>query len=232
MYWMDRVIDTLNALTIRTYDIYLLLWYEGWPFYELADIAYYTSKQFGNFAVWLSVGFSWLLDLEISISGILNWEIIWSYILSIIPNLEAMRDWFYNWWGEITGIIDSWWLSMQVTVWDWIDIATEGLSTLIAAWNTFVGITFPSWVSEIVSLQATWDNFWSVTFPDLINVSWIGTWWTARLLDVQGLIDSALLTWLPFYNDLVSLWNSIAEFFADPEKWLYESVDRIVERFW
>ena len=60
----------------------------------------------------------------------------------------------------------------------------------------------------------------------------VNNWWRDRLLDVQGLINSAFVTRDSLWSGWQDLRDKVTEFFSDPEEWLYKAADRIIERFW
>jgi len=175
---------------------------------------------------------TWVGGAVQKLKEILTWDNIYD---SLLVYLNAALDawaWVLHAVTHVTDIVTNWWLSVQVTVQGWIEIAKQWAKDLIDQVS-----------SSVAGLQEAWDNFKGM-IPTLNEVilwwsnwragvwSLLDTWWNDRLLDVQSLIDSSFITWLPFYDNLVSLWDSIEEFFTDPEEWLYNAFDRIIERFW
>jgi len=187
-------------------------------FYDLSAKTYEFSAAMGNILT--------------EIGKILSWDTIWSYILSYVPNLEAIRDWFYHWRDWVLQEVTGWWSATSTTVLGWIDAATQGLADLMAAWDNFRKVTFPEWTGRINSLESGWSNFWEITFPTLVSFSWLSAWWSDKLLDIQSLIDSAFLARDSFWQGWQDWRDKVTEFFTDPEEWLYKAVDRIIERFW
>lgn len=160
--------------------------------------------------------FSYVDNLRISLLTFFSQEI------------DNIRSEISSWWGELS----DWWLAKRAWIHSQIDYATQGLSQLRVSWSNFWTVTWPQWTGEVAGLKANWSNFWTLTFPTLVSFTWLGSWWGSRLTEVDLLISSALRTWFPFYDQLASLWSGIAEFFTDPEEWLYQAADRIIERFW
>lgn len=232
MNFMGRIIDALNFISQYFYELYLDCHYAGFPLDIIAYWFYWLSTFFSDLA-WAFYDFSgWVNDVATKIVEILSWSTIWSYILTYVPNLEAIRDWFYYWWDYVWGVIADWWSTTYLTVQGWIDIATEGLDALKIDWSNFWNITFPEWTGKLDNLKASWDFFWTETLPTLVSFSWLITWWDERLLDVQNLINSAFVIRDDFWRGWQDLRDDVTEFFTDPEDWLYKAFDRIIERFW
>jgi len=118
--------------------------------------------------------------------------------------------------SNVTAIANTWWNTTRLTVQGWIDEARQFLQDQVDQVSTLQS-----------NLQEAWDDF-SSRIPTLDEVirwwnDWPGnvraeitTWWTSTMGEVQGLIDSSISTWFPFYDDLVSSWDDIKEFFTDP----------------
>lgn len=222
MGFMASIINALNSVSDWFYSIYLEI--NGWvyPFWQAADFFYQLCLLFNTLA-WKFYDFSnWVSDIAGKVVNILNWDTIWSYILSYVPNLVAIRDWFYSWWSNVTSVITGWWSATMVEVLGWIAIAVQPFNSLLAAWANFWNSLWPQLTASFNSLKSAWDNFWLVTLPSLVSFSWLTTWWESKLLDVQGLINSTLKTYFPFYDDLVRLWSDIAEFFTNPVGYIWK----------
>ena len=121
---------------------------------------------------------------------------------------------------NVTSIVNDWWTTILPYIISYVDAAIEGLAELKVAWCSFWKITFPNWTTELLRVGSELRDFFTITLPNLLTFSWLGIWWCSRLLDIQNLIDSTVKDWLPFYDDLVELWNGIVEFFTDPLTWL------------
>jgi len=200
-------------------------WMLSEPFYELSGLCADLSWDFYDFAIWVRT-------ITDRIQDVFSWDIVWSYILTVVPNLEDLRDWFYNWWPNVYGVVAEWWAATSWTVRAWIDQAAGNTMTFINqvetsladlrdAWDTFRTITWPGMLSDLAGVRTAWEDFISGILPNL--ATWTG---------VGELVESTLRSWFPFYDDLAALWGGIREFFTDPEDWLYKSIDRIIERFW
>lgn len=184
----------------------------------LRDLGTFTSRVAG----YLFDAATWVNDIQSKISNSFSWDTIWSYILSYVPNLPSLNAWFYSWWDNVTSVIASWWAATSVTVQGWISTATQYLNGVATAWDNFWTNLWPQMMASFNALKLEWDNFRLVIIPQLLSFSWLTTWWESKLLDVQGLIDSAIKTYFPFYDDLANLWADIAEFFTNPLEYLWK----------
>ncbi len=222
MSFMTSIVNALNSVSSWFYQIYQEVYGWVYPFWLAAGLFYQLSNVFSTLA-WRFYDFSdWVSDVQSKIGNYLSWGTIWSYILSYVPNLTQLRDWFYTWATNVMGIITGWWSATSVTVHGWITAATQSFNSMLTAWLNFWNNLWPQLTASFNSLKASWDNFWAVTFPTLVNFSWLTTWWNSRQLDDQGLLNSTLKTWFPFYDDLVRLWGDIALFFTNPLQYLWE----------
>lgn len=162
----------------------------------------------------------WINDISDKIGEGLTWAVIKSAILNWLPDIESIAIWFYQWWTNVYGVVTDWWLVAQQEVKGWITIATQGFNDLVVAWGNFWTITWPEWTGKLAALRSEWDYFWRVSYPTLVSFTWLATWWTARLLDVQGLINTAFIerqSWWAGWQD----WrDKVIEFFSDPLGWL------------
>jgi len=229
---LDWIIERLNWLSEYFYDIYLEV--NSWmaPFNYAAYLFYFASAMFSQLA-WGFYDFSeWVYDTANKVKSILNWDTIWSYILSYIPNLEAIRDWFYDRWSWFTTQTANWWSETSTTVIGWIDAAKDWawlwidyLQTQANALSVRVNEAI-ALIPDVTELQAWYSNWWG----NILGM--LNSWWNERLLDVQSLIDSAFLIRDDFWRGWQDWRDKVAEFFTDPEEWLYRAVDRIIERYW
>ena len=193
-----------------------------WPFSAVAPLFYYLSSLFATLAGLFGTFIELVNNLISRAAQILNWNMIWELIQSYVPNITQIRDWFYFWWSYVSSVITSWWSATMVDVQGWISAATQPFSSMLAAWSSFWNSLWPQLVGGFNGLQSAWSNFWSYTLPNLVSYTWLGTWWISRLLDVKGLIDSSLKSYFPNYDELMQLWNSIAEFAVNPLGYLWQ----------
>jgi len=204
------IIEALNNISSYFYDLYLEFYEFPYPVRYAANWFYWLCKQFNSMA-WDFYDFSiWVREISNKITQYLSWSTIWSYITSRIPNLEDIRDWFYNWRDHVWGEIKDFWSDAQTTVKGWIDIASQDLKWLTGQIS-----------SSLDSLRSEWNNFIKVTLPNLAD-------WTG----VNSLISSGLTELTPMIEGWQDFRDRVAEFFSDPEEWLYRAFDRIIERFW
>ncbi len=204
------IIELFNSVSSSLWSIYYQI--SGWIFpFNLISTPFYLLSQFFSFLGWrFSDFFTWINTLSAKVINILSWNTIWSYILSYIPNLEQVRDWFYYWRDWVLQEITGWWHSTTSTVLGWIDIAKQWSKDWI------------DWLSiKIDNLQVSWGNFATITLPTL-----------ASYTDVNALIRSWLLDYSPFWEGWQDWRGKVTEFFSDPEQWLYDKLDEFFERFW
>ena len=225
VYFFNDAADYFYDLYRKTYDWVVPFKYVSSIFLDICYVFEDLAWAFSDFGdlIW---------DWKYEIAAILSWSTIRSYIRNWLPDLENMVVWWWDWWDWVTDTVDEWWYSTKYTVKGWIAIAVEGLDTLKVAWGDFWNITFPQWTSTLDNLGAAWDNFWTIILPGLISQIDLAAWWSARLLDIQGLVDSAFTLREGFWTGWQDWRDKVTEFFTDPEDWLYKAVDRIVERFW
>lgn len=189
--------------------------------YDAADLLWNLLTPIAHFGDLLD-------DWAERIKDILSWENIVAMILLWIPNLEDIRDWFLEVISNILAIVNSWWEAVSVIVQGWIAALGEALQALIDNLATL-----------LANLQAAWDDFKTrIPTIDEIILWWsdwwaqilipLTTWWNERLAEVNTLINDTIKTWFPFYDELVSLWSEITEFFTSPLDFL---LDRFADWF-
>ncbi len=232
MWFMTWIVDRLNYISDLFYELYIDCNYVGWPLEVLGDWFYWLSDYFSGLAWDFSDFGTWVNDVAAKVTGMLNWTTVWLNIISYVPNLEQIRDWFYNWWSNVTSVITTWWSSTSVTVLAWIDEAKQWtqlwidyLQDQVTAVGTRVDDVL-ALIPDISDIQA-WFTNWTGNVSSVID-----TWWTSTMGDVVALINSAFVIRDDYWRGWQDWRDQVAEFFTDPEDWLYKSADRIVERFW
>ncbi len=221
MSFLNWIVDDLNSASEFFYSIYLEVLGWVWPFWLVAEFFYSLSQVF-NWLAWDFADFAeWVYDTVDQLGDILSWSNIRSLIRGWLPDLEDVVDWWDRWWVWVGQEIDDWWSSVRPTVQGWIDIATQGFSELVAAWDTFWNITWPELVNKLSTLKADWDTFWTTIFPSLVDFTWLGIWWDSRVEDVLNLIDTAFVTRGQFWEGWQEIRDNVLEFFADPVEWLW-----------
>jgi hypothetical protein len=222
MWFMASIISALNSVSDWFYEIYLDVLGWVWPFWLTASLFYQLSDLFSTLA-WRFYDFSgWVSDVQSKIGNVLSWDTIWSYIMSYVPNLVTIRDWFYSWWGNVTSVITSWWSAQSVTVRGWIDAATQPFNNVAAAWSNFWNNLWPQLQSSFRSLQSSWNTFWGVTLPTLVSFTWLETWYASRLKDLQGLIDGAFTVRAGLWDGWQEVRGNVVEFFTNPVGYIWE----------
>ncbi len=212
--WFIWATQVLVAAALSAYDWPLVGSWLGNTFNNLST---FTAKVGG----YLFDASNWYRDVSIKIGNYLSWDTIWSYIVSYIPNLEDIRDWFYGVTDNILSIVSDWWLATQVTVQGWIDTAVGELQGIAGDWTSFWNNLWPALTDSFNSLKSGWSTFLGVTLPNLVNFSWLETWWNSRLQDVRGLIDSAFLSrdsWWAGWQDMRA---QVVEFFSNPIEYIW-----------
>lgn len=221
MVVMNWIITRLNNISSWFYELYIECYYAGWPLEILANLFNDLAWLFSDLAWNFSDFFSWLLTETARIDDILDFDTIWSNILLRVPELPEIAGWFSSWWDQVADVIDSWWSSTSQDVQDLIDAAVSGLESLRAAWLDFWQNIWPAAQLLIDNLQTSWNDFWQYIYPDLVDFAWIGIWWDARIIEVQGLIDTAFTIRAPLWDGWPDWRDSVAEFFTDPIEWIW-----------
>jgi phage-related protein len=222
MGFMTWIIDALNDASAWLYEIYLDVYGWVWPFYYTANWFYYLCDVFNTLA-WAFYYFSsWVDDISTRIENFLSWDTIWGYITSYIPNIEDIRDWFYNWWGNVWDAIDDWWSTVQDTVHGWIDTAVQGLEGIGGDFLDFWNNLWPTFTTAFNKVHTELDNFWEHTLPNLVSFTWLTTWWSSRIADVQGLINSGFTARNSLWEGWQDMKSNVVDFFTDPVEFIWE----------
>jgi len=228
MSFMNWIIEELNDASDFFYSIYREVNDWVWPFWLAAEFFYDLCRVF-NWLAWDFLDFAdWVNDVAYKITSFFTELDLDAWFQQWKTRILDSWDWVRYAWSNVTSIVGEWWSTTWTDVKGYIDIATQGLDTLKAAWDSFWRVTFPEWTGKLDSLRAAWDNFWTTTFPNLVSFQWLTEWWNTRLMEIDQLINDTVRTWFPFYDDLVELWNGIVEFFVDPLEWL---LDRFTDWF-
>ena len=221
MAFMNWIVERLSDAAGFFWDIGLEVYDWVWPFYLASDFFFSLQGVFANLAWDFSEFAEWVDDAVGQLADILSWSNIRSLIEGWLDGIDDIIDWFGNWWVWVGQEIDDWWQSVKDDVQGLIDSATQGLAGLLATWDSFWNITWPQWMGEFDTLLAAWDDFWTTTFPDLVNFSWLETWFNTKILDIQRLIDTAIGNWAPLLESWQEVKDNVIEFSADPLEWLW-----------
>ena len=220
MSFMIWIIEEIIAIQEFFYDAYQEVKDWVWPFYLLK---YPLYGLYGSF-YWLEEGFyefyQWLLWAEERLQETFSWSYIRSLIRSWLYGIEEALDWFNNWGYWVGQYVSSFFATVLDDILAYIDLAVEGLDTIIVSWDNFWNVTWPGLLLSLLELQANWTQFWSVTFPTLVSFDWLDTWWQSRLYDIQDLINTALLELSGTLEGWQEIRDQVIEFFNDPWAWL------------
>lgn len=232
MWFMEYIVARCQDIADHFYNAYLTVFDWVWPFNLLASPLYYICYAFTYLAYYFGEFDDWLEWAAGELDRILDTWDIWSYFRTWFDAAANAWDWIKDAVVNVFDIADAWWSSAKYEVLVWIsnvraevnsiidDIARD-LAEIRAAWESFQ-VKIPA-VDEVIVWWSTWDTY--------IH-TYINNWWTARIRDVQGLIDSAFKDREPFWSGWQDWRGQVVEFFTDPEDWLYKAMDRIIERFW
>jgi len=222
MTFLNRIISWIFDIALFFLDLsHEVRDWGSWAYWaadflvDIADAFAHLGVYFGDFNDWVE----YAADV---IGDILSWSSIRSLIRSWLYGIESALDWFQSWTTWVGQYITDWWAGILPYVLSYVDDAVEGLDSLIAAWGNFWTVTFPQWTSKLDNLIADWDNFWTMTFPTLVSFTWLTTWWTSTIGEVQGLIDSAFTLRDSLWAGWQEMRDQVIEFFADPLEWLWE----------
>jgi len=226
------IIQRLNDLSSYFYDAYREVLDWVYPFWYLAIPLYQIQRLFNELAWDFYDFYNWANDVSNRIGAILSWSNIWSYILQFVPNLPEIRDWFYNWRGNVWIAIIDFWGTATATIQGWISVARAALQTQLDNVNNLL-TTLRADVRDLISSMPTLNEviaWWSNWTGNVL--AFVNTWWNSRLLEVQGLIDSAFVTREQFWTGWQDLRSQVGEFFGDPEDQVLKILERALERYW
>lgn len=210
MAWLDGIFSLIWAVSDIFLDAYFTVrdWWA--PFNLLQYPLLYLHQVFWSLLTPIARFHDWAMGVEARVQSIISAADIWSILATPIKWATDSWNWVINAFSNVYFIVGVWWNTAGQTVLAWVSEAKSFAQSLVNNVITWLG-----------NLQTSWDNFWTEIFPTL--ATWTG---------VSTLIESAIKSWFPFYDDLVALWGSIAEFFADPQQYVYNKLDEFFERFW
>jgi len=201
------------------------LWYLQYPLYALYAAFYYLAWYFGHFSTWTS-------SIQHAIGNILSYFHIYQYFSWWFTAAANAWSWVVRSFWNVWEIADSWWSSTRWVVQAWIDEVMDwalGWINYLQSQISNLSLRIDQVARQmpnVTALLAWFSNWWGNIQSNL------DYWWTERLRDIEGLIDSAFLIRQDFWEGWQDMKGKVTEFFADPEEWLYKSVDRIIERYW
>lgn len=229
---INAIASFFMSLSNFAYEGYLVAYDWVAPFNYLANPFLAISDYFRYVGVQLYEFGNWCDNVWNIVQQAITEFNIWDVLAVPIEWAQTAWEWVSNAFTNVWNTITDWWGTVQEVVMTWVDNVREFAQSLynnLQAW--------------LANLQEAWNNFVSKipTIDEIINWfrNWWGqvlaniqSWWAERLLDIQNLINSTLITWFPFYDDLILIWESIREFFADPLQWVYDRLEEFFERFW
>ena len=215
------IVEALSDVSAFCYSLYLTTLGWVWPFWYVAEPFYGLSTVFSTLAGASSDFIALVNGIVAQVANVLSWDTIWSYIVSRIPNLEALRDWFYGWWTNVSSVVTSWWSAQGVTVHGWIDAAVQPFTALRADWDMFWTFLWPQLTRSFDSLKSEWGNFWQLTLPGLVSQVDLRSWWQSRLSDVEALLDSAFSARAGLWSGWQEMRENVVKFFGDPVEYIW-----------
>lgn len=180
---------------------------------DVADAFARMAYQFEKFNDWVS----YVADM---VEDILNLTEIRLALKTWLDYATWAWNWVRNAWYNVKAIIDDWWGTVIPTVYGWIDEAKQWASLQIDSLETKVNSILANvnellaQIPDVSELIAWFSNWWGNILANL------GTWWDDRLLDVQGLIDSAFVIRESFWAGWQDIRDKVFDFFDDPLEWL------------
>lgn len=197
--------------------------YSSWYIPDaMGDFFNYLSDWTASVSGYLYDASSWYDDVAARLHDVLSWSTIWDYILSYVPNLMQIRDWFYSVTSNVLSVVATWWSSTQWTVRGWISVATNNWELLLGQVN-----------AGLANLQADWESFrgripvidqvvnWWSNWPGEIR-SAIDTWWASTMGDVRELIDNAFQVRNSLWSGWQEIRTDVLTFFQDPVEYIWE----------
>lgn len=155
----------------------------------------------------------------------LSWSSILGSIRSTFPLIDEVVAWWATWITQVNAVIDARWEEFKTWLGDQLDAAVQTLIDVIDD----VG-------KALLALKGSWDDFAENTLPGLLTPQWItdffgegvGTirdWWAAAMEDVHAYVDARLSG----ISDVVLRLQDLVD---DPEEWLLEKIESMLERYW
>jgi len=215
-----RAVEILNSVSGYFYNIYQIVYDWPWPYWVVAGRFYFLSDLFSKLAWQFSDFGGWVNQVSSQLATTLSWYTVKSYILSWLPNIAAVSDWFRNIQWNVTQIINAWWSYTGYQVGVWIAAARDYLQVQVNNVNAWLA-RLQAMANEFTGRLPTLDGIisWWTSWPGNV-LAFVNTWWTGRLLEVRGLINSAFLEREPFWSGWQDLRDSVFEFFSDPLSFL------------
>ena len=173
-----------------------------WPLNIVAPLVVAVSTIVdGIFGAFFDFRIFWRAFAQ-SVSELPLWGDIVAWLQEVIDQVAELWSWFSDWWGSVGDVITSWWATALVDVQDWIATATQGLASMLTAW----------------------DDFFTNTLPTLFDLDYAEEWWRSKLLDVGDLISSAFVEREDLWQGWSDFRQGVSDFFTDPLEWLWSKL--------
>ena len=165
---------------------------------------------------------TWHIDIGGPIEGAIDW------VLGPINELATWANQVWAWWEEFRQeVLDFVNLvgSRFGELWNYVWTLADTALSQIATWWEATSETVRAWIEAAVALVrdqvlALWDRVEGVW-------AWLSEFWTtvlpglARLVDVQDLINAALLPFRGVLDWVEAFGRQVAEFLESPWDWLW-----------
>ena len=228
MYFLDRIFTLVWNIS----DFFYEAWQEvnSWvyPFRYLAPPLYWIYQGVSDLVTPIAQMSDWAYDINQSIASLPSMGTIWSTFKDWFNWAEWSWQWIQDSWLIIPGMIDDWWSSTSQTVQVWIDESsqyfTSQVNTLLAKVSQ-VELSISELLGRLPVLDelvSWWDNWQG-------NVhTYIDTWWTSTMGEVQGLINSAFIERESWWSGWIDVKNEVIDFITNPLDFL---LDRFTDWF-
>jgi hypothetical protein len=185
----------------------------GWitPFNWLASPFTWIHDRIFSLAVSVGKFFAWVRGVADVIGGLQGWDDIWQLIISNLPWLENIGEWFQSWYQHIADVFQDLWRSVTPMIKGWISTAVQSLEAIGEAWGNFWDNLWPQLTGWVDELRAGWDHFIKVTLPSLPGWGDIGDFIDSRIDQLSG-----------FWEGWQEIREQVFDFFSNPIEYLWE----------
>ena len=228
MSFFDDIFSLVWDISELFHEAYLEVdsWYS--PFNYLATPLYWIYRRTGSLLTPISQVSDWAYDINQSIASLPSMGTIWSTFKDWFNWAEWSWQWVQDSWLIIPGMIDDWWNSTMVEVQGWIDESSQyftGIVNTLLAKVSQVELSISELLGRLPVLDelvSWWDNWQG-------NVhTYIDTWWTSTMGEVQGLINTAFIDRESWWTGWIDVKNEVIEFITNPLDFL---LDRFTDWF-
>lgn len=198
--FVDAIFSVVWDIKDYVYVAYTIVQGWVWPFSALSAPIYTLYVVINGLLTPIANFGEWVDDIATKIAAILTERGVIALLQTWLTYAEDAWDWISSALFNVWSIVDTWWSLTSFAVKGWLTVATEGLSTLIVAWGTFL----------------------KVTLPTLINSTGLDEWWQSRLQDIDTLLNSAFTTRAGLWSGWQEIRDQVVEFFNSPLDWLLD----------